>query len=138
MITLKVGLTAGMSPDNTKGIDIYARGASCTITADWPKELFEMEYVRKYYNEGELDVDTQLMIMAEVKSLESIVKCHGDTPRATVVIPLPFHVIETRDPDMKTVYVEKNGAYILTIRLASTFVPDHTAKKVHTVQKFAD
>ena len=138
MITIEFSPTAGMSPGTTKGIDIYARGATCTITIDWPEELYKQDYVNKYYEEQERDAETIRMLVAKVDSLKSIVKHHGDTPRATVVIPLPFPVIETRNPEMKSVHIEKTGAYIVTIRLASTFVPNHTAKEVQVVKSYAE
>jgi len=132
MIAIKFCPTAGMSPGTTVGIDVHAVGASCSITADWPKEFYSLESVRKYYKDTALaDADTQRMLNAEEDHLKQLSMLYADDqPRATVIIPLDFPVIETRNPPSQVVSIKASGARMITIQLASTNVPNFAAKQV--------
>jgi hypothetical protein len=131
MLAIKFCPTAGMSPGTTAGIDIHAVGASCSITADWPKEFYSLDCVRKYYGETALkDLDVQRMLNAEEDHLKQLMLHADETPRATVVIPLDFPVIETRNPESNVVSIKCSGTRMITIQLASTNVPNFAAKQV--------
>lgn len=131
MIVIKFCLTAGMLPGTTAGIDIHAVGAPCSIRADWPKEFYSLESVRKYYGDKALkDADIQHMLNAEEDHLKQLMMHADDTPCVTVVIPLEFHVIETRNPESNVVCIKGSGARMITIQLASTNVPIFAAKQV--------
>lgn len=131
MIAIKFCPTAGMSPGTTAGIDIHAVGASCSITADWPNEFYSLESVRKYYGDKALqDADIQRMLNAEEDHLKQLMLHADDKPRATVVIPLDFPVIETRNPASQVVSIKATGTRMITIQLASTNVPNFAAKQV--------
>jgi len=131
MIAIKFCPTAGMSPGTTAGIDIHAIGASCSITADWPKEFYDLDCVRKYYGETALkDLDVQRMLNAEEDHLKQLMLYADETPRATVVVPLDFPVIETRNPQSNVVSIKGTGTRMITIQLASTNVPNFAAKQV--------
>lgn len=122
MVSIEVCLTAGMSPGNTNGIDIHAVGRTCSIIADWPKEFYEMSRVKKYYSKEELeDENTVRMLNAEEDSLRRVVKQAGTAPRATVEVPLPFPVIETRNPPIKSVTVSETGTRMTTVHLACLY-----------------
>ena len=139
MVSIKFVVSCGMSPGNTEGIDIHAVGQTCSITADWPKEFYEMTRVRKYYNAEELkDPDTVRMLNAEEDNIRYVVKQAGITPRAVVDVPLPFPVIETNNPVMKIVTIKKTNTRMVTIRLASTVFPTFAKKSVKKDEQFED
>jgi hypothetical protein len=131
MISIKFGPTAGMSPGNSDGIDVHAVGTSCTITATWPTVMADMSYFRKFYTPEELeDPDTQRMLNAEVDGWKDFMKSNDNTfPVLSVVIQLPFHVIETRDAITK-VTTTKSGGRVFTIQLVSISMPYFQGKEV--------
>ena len=139
MVSIKFIPSCGMSPGSNQGIDIHAVGQTCTITADWPKEFSEMSRVRKYYTKEELqDQDTNRMLNAEEDNIRRVVKREGTDQRATAEIALPFPVMETRDPPMKSVSIASTGTRMITIQLACTTVSTFATKTDRQDQEFDD
>lgn len=140
MISIKYSPNAGMFSETTAGFAVHAVGTRCTITADWPKTFYDVDRVRKYYSPEELaDKDTQRMLIAEEDTLRQLMAHTGGSPRTTLVIPLPFPVIETRDPPTNYVSILECGTRTITIQLASAALPKFVAKKrVIQVTTFAE
>jgi hypothetical protein len=130
MVSIKFSPNAGMSPDTDDGIEIHAVGSFCYITCDWPRKFIAPD-PSTYYKDVELqDEDIQRMVTAERDFLRKALLAHADEIlRTTMVITVPFPVIETRNPPMKLVAIDKCGTCWLTIWLASTIVPNFVARK---------
>ena len=76
--------------------------------------------VYKYYKPEELeDKDTKRMLDAKMEHIRKLKQFAEICKKATVIIQLPFDVIETSRPQVKSVHIKSTHTRMLTIRQAS-------------------
>jgi len=133
MVGIEFVFPAGSSPGDTSGVALHAFGSILSITVDWPQRFMDEDSVYKYYKPEELeDEDTKRMLDAKLEHIRKLKQFSEICKKATVVIDLPFEVIETRQPHIKPVHIKSTNTRTLTIRLAN--VKEPTFKKAQVKQ----
>ena len=95
--------------------------------------------VYKYYSEEEMkDKDTKRMLDAKMEHIRKLKQFAENCKKATVVIQLPFEVIETRRPQVKSVYIKSTNTRTLTIRLANVKEPTFQKPAVQQDAEYDD
>ena len=139
MVGIEFVFPAGSSPGNTEGVRLHAFGSILSITIDWPLRFMDEDTVYKYYSEEEQkDKDTKRMLDAKMEHIRKLKQFAENCKKATVVIQLPFEVIETRRPQVKSVYIKSTNTRMLTIRLANVKEPTFQKPAVQVDAEFDD
>ena len=139
MVSLKFCLVAGMSPEQHGGhrhprrrpdVQHHRRLAERVL-----RHVVRPQVLQRQRSS---DDDTVRSSTPKEDNIRRVVKQAGNTPRAIVDIPLPFPVIETRNPPMKSVTISKTGTRMITIRLASYYflpLPRRTVKQGRVLRR---
>ena len=94
--------------------------------------------VFKYYTPEELqNKDTKRMLDAKMEHIRKLKQFAENSKKATVLVQLPFEVIESR-PQVKSVYIKSTNTRTLTIRLANVKEPTFQKPEVKQDAEYDD
>ena len=95
--------------------------------------------VYKHYKAEELeDKDTKRMLDAKMEHIRKLQQFAEICKKATVLVQLPFDVIETRQPQVKSLHIKSTNTSTLTIRLANDKEPTFQKAAVQQDVEFDD
>ena len=139
MVGIEFVFPAGSSPGDTGGVTLHAFGSVLASTVDWPQRFMDEDSVYKYYSAAELeDKDTKRMLDAKMEHIRKLKQFAEICKKATVLIDLPFDVIETRRPQVKCMHIKSTNTRTLTIRLANVKEPTFQKAAVQQDAEFDD
>ena len=139
MVAIEFVFPAGSSPGNTEGVNLHAFGSILSITIDWPQRFMDEDTVYKYYTPEELaDKNTKRMLDAKMEHIRKLKQFAEICKKATVIIQLPFEVIETRRPQVKPLFIKSTNTRTLTIRLANVKEPTFQKPEVKQDAEYDD
>ena len=139
MVGIEFVFPAGSSPGNTEGVRLHAFGSILSITIDWPLRFMDEDTVYKYYTPEELaDKDTKRMLDAKMEHIRKLKQFAENSKKATVLVQLPFEVIETRRPQVKPLFIKSTNTRTLTIRLANVKEPTFQKPAVQQDAEYDD
>jgi len=133
MVGVEFVFSSGSSPGNTGGVALHAFCLVLTITIDWLQPFMDEDSIYKYYKPEELKMKTRSSCWMPSRSTSSaLLKQFSEIcKKTTVIIDLPFEVIETLYPHIKSVYITSTRTLTI-IRLAN--VKEPTFKKAQVKQ----
>lgn len=130
-VTVKYNPSSGALVTDTSGLDIHAAGATLSLTENSATEMWSIPSMREGYTEEELkNLNTSRMLDAQEDHIKSILPSSDERKRNSAEIPLPFEVVETKNPKMKLQHFTNTGTQTITMTFQSIVEPTFEGKVV--------
>jgi hypothetical protein len=134
MVAVEFSTSSGMSFGNNEGIEFHAHDSVLEVTAKWPRLMYDTNVYKFYKPAQTADINIQSMLLAKSIYLKQFLGSDKWTPRSTVQFQLPFTVVETKSPWMKSITLSDDHCRSILVTLRSIVDPHFKSKQVEETE----